>query len=81
MPLDDIKREYGRDLTLWGCMPVQSALANGQPDDVDAWMAFLRDHVFPGGGAVLNFINMVVTPRVLDNLKRFFEIFPEQGAY
>jgi uroporphyrinogen decarboxylase len=34
MDLRAVKREFGRDLTLWGCCPVQSVYASGSQADV-----------------------------------------------
>jgi uroporphyrinogen decarboxylase len=81
MDLVRIKREFGRDLTLWGCCPVQSLYAHDSGDDVREYLRFLMREIAPGGGLVLNFINMVVTPRVLANLRVFFEEFWQVGQY
>ena len=81
MDLAFIKREFGRDLTLWGCCPVQSVYAHGSADDVIAHNRFLMDRVAPGGGLVVQFTNMIVTPKLLENLKTFFETFYEMGRY
>ena len=81
MNLEQIKREFGRDLTLWGCTPVQSVYANGSGEDVLNHIRFLMEKVAPGGGLVLQFMNMIVTPRVLDNLRVFLSAFYEMGRY
>ena len=81
MDLAAVKREYGRDLVLWGCMPVQSVFAHGTGEDVLAHLRFLMDEVTPGGGLILQFTNVILTPRVLDNLGVFFCGLLEMGKY
>ena len=81
MDLAQIKTEFGRHLTLWGCCPVQSVYAHGSADDVIRHNRFLMETVAPGGGLVLEFTNMILTPAVLDNLRTFFETFYAEGRY
>ncbi|MGD8238612.1 MAG: uroporphyrinogen decarboxylase family protein [Armatimonadota bacterium] len=81
MDLAQIKREFGGDLTLWGCCPVQSLFEHGSGEDVLDYVRFLMREIAPGGGLVLQFINMIITPRVLDNLRVFFGAFYEMGKY
>ena len=76
MDLRQVKREFGRDLTLWGCMPVQSTYAHGTAADVLAHLRFLLGEVAPGGGFVAQFYNMLHTPRVVANVRTFFRAFP-----
>ena len=79
MDLAGIKKEYGRDLGLWGCMPVQSVFANGGRDEVLAHLRFLMREIAPGGGLVLEFTNFLETARSLENLRVFFEEFYDIG--
>jgi len=81
MDLARIKREFGRDLTLWGCCPVQSIYAHGSREDVIRHNRSLMKEIAPGGGLVLEFTNMILTPSVLDNLRTFFETFYGMGRY
>jgi len=81
MDLKGIKREYGMDLTLWGCMPVQSIFAHGGRDDVRAYVEFLMQHIAVDGGLVLKFTNFLQTDRSLENLATFLELFWELGRY
>lgn len=81
MDLRQVKREFGHDLTLWGCMPVQSTFAHGTAPDVLAHVRFLWDEIAPGGGFVAQFYNMLRTPRVLENVQTFFSAFrASQGS-
>lgn len=81
MDLPEIKRSFGRDLTLWGCMPVQSVFAHGSRDDVIRHLRFLMDDVATGGALVVKFTNLLITEKALQNLRTFFEVFYELGKY
>jgi hypothetical protein len=74
MDVPEIKREFGADLTLWGCCPVQSAYASGSRQDVEAHVRMLKGQA-PEGGLVVQFFNMILTPAVAANLRIFFEVF------
>ena len=71
----ETKRELGRDLTLWGCCPVQSTYAFGSREDILAHVHLLRGPLAAGGGLVAQFYNMILTPRVKENLATFFASF------
>ena len=75
MDLTETKRTFGDRLTLWGCMPVQSLLAHGSEDDVRRHTRFLLTELAASHGLVIQFINIVLTPQVLRNLRAFFHEF------
>jgi uroporphyrinogen decarboxylase len=81
MDLAEIKRTFGQELVLWGCMPVQSVFAHGTADDVRRHLAFLMDEIAVDGGMVVKFTNWLSTKRSLANLRTFFECFYEMGKY
>lgn len=81
MDLAAVKRDFGRDLTLWGCMPGQSVFAAGTEDDVRRHLEFLMTTVAVDGGCVVKFTNFLVTERSLANLGAFFEMFEGMGRY
>jgi uroporphyrinogen decarboxylase len=81
MDLVEIKRTYGDQLVLWGCMPVQSLYAHGSAEDVRRHLEFLMQEIAVGGGMVANFINFLWTDRSRENLRTFFEVFYELGRY
>jgi uroporphyrinogen decarboxylase len=81
MDLLETKREFGRDLTLWGCMPVQSTFAYGSREDVLRHLRLLMEHIAPEGGFVAGFINFLATQKSLRNLGVFLEFFYEIGRY
>jgi uroporphyrinogen decarboxylase len=75
MDLLETKAEFGDDLTLWGCCPVQSVYAFGSRADVLDHVRLLRGALAAGGGLVAQFYNMILTPKVKENLGTFFEAF------
>jgi len=75
MDLLDIKREFGMHLTLWGCTPVQSVYAHGTAEQVREHTRFLFEKVAADHGVIIQFMNIVLTPLVLDNLAAFFDEF------
>lgn len=75
MDLAAIRREFGRDLTLWGCTPVQSIYAHGTPEQVRAHTRWLFEEIAPPHGLIVQFMNIVITPHVLRSLAAFFEEF------
>lgn len=77
MPIDEMKREFGRDLTFWGCTPVQSVFQDGGRGDVQEWLKGLQEAASRDSGIVVNFINLVVTDRSLTNLRHFFELLAD----
>ena len=81
MPPAEVKRRFGDDLVLWGCCSTQSVYAHGSRGDVLAELQALMRNAAPGGGLVVSFINVLVTPRVLDNLRQFVECFYEVARY
>lgn len=81
MPPWQIKQAFGDRLTLWGCCGSQSVYAFGSKDAVLDDLRMLMRTVAPGGGFVLQFYNMLLTDRVMDNLRCFFEAFWEVAQY
>ena len=81
MDLGAIKREYGKDLILWGCRPMQSVFAHGSHDDARKHMRFLMETMAPGGGLVVGLYGVAITPKILDNARVFYEEFYEAARY
>jgi len=77
----EVKSEFGRHLTLWGCTAVQSNFAHGDRASVLDEIRTRMRTVAPGGGFVVQFMNIVITDKVLENLRAFFETFYEAAAY
>ena len=80
MDMQAISREFGAELALWGCTPVQSIYANGTPEQVRAHTRWLFDEVAPAHGLIVQFMNIVITPHVLQSLGAFFEEFALQSS-
>jgi len=80
MDLIAVKRDFGQALTLWGCCPVQSVYAHGSRADVAQHVRLLKERLSPGGGLVVQFYNMILTPKVAENLEAFFALFEAEVA-
>jgi len=81
MPPAEVKQQFGDKLVLWGCCGTQSVYAHGSRQDVRTELQALMEKVAPGGGLVVSFINVLLTPRVRDNLRQFVECFYELARY
>jgi uroporphyrinogen decarboxylase len=81
MDLRTIKKDFGRDLVLWGCMPVQSLFVHGSATEVSEYLDFFMREIAPGGGVVAEFTNFIATEKSKENLRTFFELFYEKGKY
>jgi len=81
MQLAEVKRQFGDRLTFWGCTPSQSVYTKGTRADVLAELHALMRDVAPGGGLVVQFYNMLITPQVEENLRHFVEAFFEIAQY
>ncbi len=75
MDIVAVRREYGKDLVLWGCLPVQSVFSNESHDDVRQAMRFVKDKIAPGGGIVVGLYGVTITPKLLDNARVFYQEF------
>ena len=81
MQLAEVKREFGDRVTFWGCTPSQSVYTKGTRADVRASLEALMRDVAPGGGLIVQFYNMLVMPKVQENLRHFVELFFEIARY
>jgi uroporphyrinogen decarboxylase len=81
MPPGLVKKRFGDRLTLWGCTATQSTYSHGSGDDVIRELRALLGEVGRGGGLVVQFYNVLLTPAVERNLKRFLEAFHEIARY
>jgi uroporphyrinogen decarboxylase len=81
MNLTEIKKEFGNDVTLWGCLPVQSIFAHGSRNDIKRHLEFLMKEIAVDGGLVVDFINFVGTNISIKNAEAFIELFYKMGKY
>ena len=76
-----VKRRWGDRLTIWGAVSTQRTLAAGSEADVDAEVAERMATLAPGGGYVVNFINVAWSPCARANVLCYLRAVQEQGAY
>jgi uroporphyrinogen decarboxylase len=53
MDLDELKREYGKDITFWGGLGSQRIIPFGQPDQIRSQVFRLCRTMGEGGGYIL----------------------------
>jgi hypothetical protein len=80
MGLEDVKQRFGGHLTLWGCCPSQSIYATGTRAQARRSLEAMIRELAPGGGLVVQFYNVLLTPRLLDNLVAFVGSFYDLAA-
>lgn len=73
MDLELVKRRFGDNLVLWGCLPVQSLISTGSGEELRAFLRYLREDIASGGRVVLKLTNFLPTPRSLANLVHLFD--------
>lgn len=76
-----IKKQYGKDLILWGGLGVQSTMSQGTPTDVDQAVKKLMQTVGAGGGYILSPAHMINPDISWDNIVAFFDAAEKYGAY
>jgi len=77
----EVKRRWGDRLTIWGAVSTQRTLAAGSEADVDAEVTERMATLAPGGGYVVNFINVAWSPLARANVLRYLRAVQEQGVY
>jgi uroporphyrinogen decarboxylase len=81
MDLAAAKRDFGRQLLFWGCLPTQSIFAHGTGDQVRKYLRYIMEAGAPGGGLVVEFYNALPTPKLMDNVRIFYEEFYDLARY
>jgi len=76
-----VKREFGRDLVLWGGVSCQRTLAFGGPEDVREEVRQAIDVLGADGGYILSPAHMINAPTPWENIVAFFEAADEYGRY
>jgi len=76
-----VKKRWGNQITIWGAASTQRTIAFGTPTDVDAEIAARMQQIAPGGGYVVNFINVAWSPKARENLLRYLIGMQENGVY
>lgn len=76
-----IKRRFGKHLTLWGTVDEQRVLPFGSPQDVAQEVKLRLRSVAPGGGFILSPAHNVQVDTPLDNIMAFYETAKACGSY
>ncbi|MCK5672979.1 MAG: hypothetical protein KAH95_06370, partial [Spirochaetales bacterium] len=67
-----VKKEYGKDLVLWGGVGVQKLMPFGTADEVKAEVRSLKKNLGKGGGFILNTAKPIAYPVPLENAAAYF---------
>lgn len=62
-----LKREYGKDIVLWGGGPSQSLIPFGRPEEIREHFRRLREVMGAGGGYVCSAAKTIMTDTSVDN--------------
>lgn len=81
MDIREIKKQYGKDLTLVGNLDVGAALSQGTPDDVRAEARALIDDVGRDGGLVLASSHSITSNVPAENFLAMVETAQTYGKY
>ena len=81
MDPEKIKREYGKDLSFWGTVGVQSTLPFGTPREVRELVRRRIDVVARGGGLFLAPAHMIEPEAPLENVLAFVDAAQEYGGH
>jgi len=73
-----VKREFGRDLTLWGCYGTQGTLAFGTPSQIRHQVNTLCDLLGAGGGFILSPGISIQRETPIENVVAFIDITMER---
>ncbi len=75
MDIYEIKRQYGKQLRLWGGLGTQRLLPSGKPDEIIAEVSRLRAEVGRGGGYILSPAKAIMPDVPLKNVLTLFKAF------
>lgn len=80
MDLARLKREYGRAISLWGGINLET-LHDGTPDDNRADVVYALRHAAPGGGFILGTSNSVSYGSRYENYRAAVDAARRFGKY
>ena len=81
MGSEELKREYGRDLSFWGAIDSQHTLPFGSPDDVTEEVRTRINDLAPGGGYVLGSCHNIQREVPAENVLAMFDAAAKYGKY
>jgi uroporphyrinogen-III decarboxylase len=82
MAPEDLKREYGSQITFWGGgVDTQRTLPFGTPEEVRAQVRERMRTFGPGGGFIFNPIHNVQAQTPVENVLAMFETVRDDGRY
>jgi uroporphyrinogen decarboxylase len=82
MDLEELKKEFGQDITFWGGgVDTQEILPNGTPEDVEEATKRSIDVLAPGGGFVFASVHNIQADVPTENFMAMWKTLKEYGVY
>src|SRR5512139_1749147 len=81
MDTQELKAEFGKDITFWGGIDTQRVLPFGKPQDVVDEVKRRIDDLAPGGGFVLAAVHNIQAQVPPENIVTMFDTAREYGRY
>ena len=75
----ELKKNFGKDITFWGCLGSQSTSPFGTPDSIKAEVRKLRREMSKGGGYILGGAKQLQPETPVENAVAVIEAFTEQA--
>jgi len=76
-----LKREFGDEIVLWGCIGTQTTMPFGTPEDVRAAVGWTIEHVGYDGGLFLEPTHVLEPEVPWENIEAFFKACDELGRH
>ena len=74
-----LKKNYGKDITFWGCLGSQSTIPFGTPDSIQAEVRKLKREMSRGGGYILDGAKQLQPETPVENAVAVIDVFTENG--
>jgi len=81
MDIDQLKREYGQDLSFWGAVGAQSVLARTTPAQVAEGVRRTLETMAPGGGYIAAPCHTLTEEVPWESVLAFHDAMRRYGAY
>lgn len=81
MALEELKRDFGKDIALHGSIDIQDTLPDGSPHDVREMVSRQLEAGKPGGGFIVSTAHNIPPETPTENILALYEAYLEFGAY
>ncbi len=78
---DELKAQFGDDLSFWGAIDQQQLLPNGTPEEIDADIKAKIEALGPGGGYMVAPAHILQRDTPVENVEAFITAVKRHGIY